>query len=525
VRPIPYVAEPEGRVIGYVDIGTNSIRLLVVRLTRRGSYTVLSDQKETVRLGEGEFRTGNLTPEAMDRAVLVATRFTALARSFGAEDLVAVATSATREAHNRDILLSRLRSEAGLDVHVVSGEEEARLIFLGVTGGLHLGERTVLVIDIGGGSTEIAAGTAVGHTHLASIKLGSIRLGSLFPAQGPDGAYTRANYQELREYCASSLLRPLEGVVGERFDLVLGSSGTIQTLASVAGCRSAVGTAGDARVLSADDLRSTARTLASLGVERRRRLPGMNPGRAEIIVPGAAILEAVFEALALDGLTTTPRGLKEGLLLDHLTRCGYLRPHGAVPVREQSVARLAENCHSAVAHAEHVADLAGQLFDSAGALGLHRLDGEARELLLYSARLHDVGTSISFSDHHLHSQYILTRSELLGFDERERAIMGLIVRLHRKKLPGPSAPELREVLPDERGPVLVLALFLRLAEALDRTHCGLVRTAVFEDDGDGVRLVLGSAADPHLEVWGAGNQARAFRKVFGRRLTLEVRAG
>lgn len=518
MKPIPCggLEGPVGHTIGYLDLGTNSIRLLVVRLTGEGAYTVLSDQKETVRLGNGEFRTGNLTPEAMDRAVQVVTRFAALARSFGAEEFVAVATSATREARNRETLLSRLRSEAGLDVHIVPGEEEARLIYLGVTGGLHLEGRTALVIDIGGGSTELAAGTSAGCNQLASIKLGSIRLGTLFPAHGPNGAYTRADCRALREYCASTLLRPLERFAGDRFDLVLGSSGTIQTLASVAG---------NAPVLSAGDLSSTVRTLATLGIERRRRVPGINPGRADIIVPGGAILEAVFDALDLDGLMTTSRGLKEGLVVDHLTRRGYLFPPGTVPVREQSVRRLARNCHSAVAHGEHVADLAGQLFDSAKALGLHLLGDEARELLAYSARLHDIGTAISFSNHHLHSQYILTQSELLGFDERERIIMGLIVRFHRKRLPGPKAPELQAIPPHERGTVLVLAIFLRLAEALDRTHNGLVRSAVFEDDGDGVRLVLQSASDPHLEVWGVGNQARSFSKIFGRHLTLVVRTG
>lgn len=189
-------------------------------------------------------------------------------------------------------------------------------------------------------------------------------------------------------------------------------------------------------------------------------------------------------------------------------------------MREQSVARLAENYRSAGPHARHVADLAGQLFDSAGAIGLHNLQGEARELLEYAARLHDIGTSISFSGHHLHSQYIMTNTELPGFDQRECTIMGLVGRLHRKRLPGVNGPELRELATGDRRLVLVLAVLLRLAEALDRTHCGLVRSVRFDDGGTAVRLVLSGAADPHLEVWGAENQARAFRKVFARALVV-----
>lgn len=314
--------DPEGRVIGYVDLGTNSIRLLVVRLNGRGAYAVLSDQKEPVRLGEGEFKTDLLAPGAMDRAVLVASRFADLARSFGALEIVAVATSATREARNRDVLLSRLRSEAGLDVHVISGEEEARLIYLGVSSGLELGDRTALVIDIGGGSTELAVGTASGYTHLASVKLGSIRLGTLFPPRGPGGTYTGPDCRALRESCSSTLLRTLEGLAGHRFDIVIGSSGTIQTLAGVAGRMAGDHASGDVPELTADGLRGAVRRLASVGVEERRRLPGINPGRAQIIVPGAVILETLFDSLALNGLRTTARGLKEGLLVDHLSASG-----------------------------------------------------------------------------------------------------------------------------------------------------------------------------------------------------------
>jgi len=518
--PDPGRANPDGRVIGYVDIGTNSIRLLVARLKGRGAYTVLSDQKEAVRLGEGEFRAGLLAPEAMDRAVLVASRFAGLARSFGASEIVAVATSATREARNRDVLLSRLRSEAGLDVRVISGEEEARLIFLGVASGLELGDRTALVIDIGGGSTELAVGTAGGCTCLASVELGSIRLGTLFPPRGRGGAYTGADLRELREYCASALLRPLENITGQQFEIAIGSSGTILTLAGVAAEMANGSAAGDARKLTTDGVRGAVRRLASLTVEERRQVPGMNPGRAEIIVPGAVILETLLKSLALSGLVTTSRALKEGLLVSHLSRRGYLPPHGDVPVREQSIARLAENFRSAGSHGRHVADLAGQLFDSAGTIGLHRLQGDARELFVYAARLHDIGTAIAFASHNLHSQYILTNTELPGFDQRECAIMGMLVRLHRKKLPGLNGPELRELVPGDRRLVFMLAVLLRLAEALDRTHCGLVRSARFEDGGPAVRLILSGGPDPHLEVWGAENQTRAFKKVFHRDLVV-----
>lgn len=513
---------PNGRVLGYVDLGTNSIRLLVVKLVgEQGAYAVLTDQKEAVRLGDGAFGTDHLDRAAIDRTVLVASRFAALARSFGANEILAVATSATREAHNREVLLARLRGEAGLEVHVVSGEEEARLIFLGVTSELVLDDRTIFVIDIGGGSTEIILGTAAGYTHLASVKLGSIRLGDLHPPRGREGAYTRADCRALREHCSSALLRPLEQFRGKPFDLAIGTSGTIQTLASVAAQRlNGVSARNDVTGLTAEGLRAALRKLASVGTTKRRAIPGMNPARAEIIVPGAVILEILFDMLGIDALTTSTRGLKEGLLVADLSRRGPLRPHSEVSVREHSVDRLAENFRSSRVHAGQVAALAAGLFDSAEEIGLHRLPVEARELLVFAARLHDIGTAISFLNHHLHSQYILANTGLPGFDQRESAIIGLVVRLHRKKLSSATTSVFRGLADADRHLTLVLAVLLRLAEALDRTHCGLVRSAWFEDAGDAISLVLVGDGDPHREVWGAEHQAPAFRKIFERRLTV-----
>ena len=517
--------QADGRAIAFFDVGTNSIRLLVVRLNERGAFTVLSEQKETVRLGEGEFGTDLLADAAMDRAVIVATRFVELARSFGAEEIVAVATSAAREARNRDLLLSRLKSEAGIDVHVVPGAEEARLIYLGVSSGLALGDRAALFIDIGGGSTELVVGTAKTHTVLSSVKLGSLRLLALFPPRGRGGAYDRAGYDELREYCRSALLRTLEELSCHRWEIVVGSSGTIQSLADVAGRLAGGPGTGEMPELTASGLRAAVRLLAPMTLEERRAVPGLPPSRADIVIPGAAILETIFECLKIDSLRTTNRGLKEGLLVDHLTRRGLLPPHGEVPVREQSVARLALNCRAAGAHSLHVADLAVQLFDSGRAIGLHDLGGDERELLGYAARLHDIGTFVAFSNHHLHSQYLIANAELPGFDRREIILMGLITRLHRKKVPGPRSREVGDLAAGDRRLVLVLAVLLRLAESLDRTHTGIVNSARFEKSGGGVTLLLSSGADPHLEVWGAENQARAFRKVFGRPLRIAVERG
>lgn len=516
--------EPE-RVVAFFDIGTNSVRLLCVRIHRDGSHAVLNEQKEAVRLGEGRLTDERLSEPAMERAILVLRRFVDLARSFGAAELVAVATSATREASNQGAFLERLKLEAGLDVHVVSGLEEARLIYLGVSSGLVLDGESALFVDIGGGSTELVVGDARSHRYLSSTGVGAVRLGALLPPRDRSGTYSAAEYRAMLEHCRSALVRPLEQVREYRIDRVVGSSGTIQSLAEVAGRLTARTAPVSSASLTRRDLRRVARYLLALPLADRRAVPGINPGRADIIVPGAAILESILDQLELETVTITGRGLKEGLLVDYLLRHGYLPPHGAVPVREQSVSRLARVCGCAEAHGGHVRRLAGELFDSGRAIGLHRLGADERELMEYAATLHDCGTFISFTDHQAHSQYIISHAELLGFDEREVAIMGTVARLHRKKFPGIRNPRLSAVAESDRRTVLELAIMVRLAENLDRTHTGLVTSARFEDHGRFVRLVLTSPQDCHLELWGVENQKEPFRKVFGRPLEIATDGG
>ncbi len=508
--------------VGFIDIGTNSVRLLVVRIGTGGSFTVLSEQKATVRLGEGEFAAGGsrerLSDEAMNRAIAVTRRFGDLARSFHAGEIIAIATSATRDARNQTAFLERLRHEANLDVHVVSGPEEARLIFLGVTSGLSLDGDSVLVVDIGGGSTEIVVGDAASHQYVASARLGSIRLHSLYPPKNPSGAYTPAEYRAMREYCRSALFRQFEGVAEHRFDRVIGASGTIQNLAEIAGRLADPGSTGPFTRVTREGLVRAARHLLVLSLDERRAVPGINPGRADIIVPGAAILETIVDHLTLESVTTTRRGLKEGLLFDYLSRHGYLPPQGAFSVREESVNRLRRVCGCAEAHTSQVRRLAQQLFDSGREIGIHRLGPEERELLEYAALLHDCGTFISFSNHHAHSQYIIAHAELLGFDEREVMVLGTVARLHRKKFPGRRSAILSAVSVPDRRAVLVLAILLRLAESLDRTHTGLVASAVFESHGKGVRLLITSDEDCHLERFSIEDQIEPFHRVFGRPL-------
>ena len=223
----------EARTVAFMDIGTNSIRFLLVRLHPQQSPTILTQLKQTVRLGEGEFAQQYLQPQAIDRAILVATQFAGLARANGADDIVVVATAATREAANQGKFVQRLQHEAQLDVRVVSGLEEARLIYLGVSSGVHLGDKQALCIDIGGGSTEVIIGTQQCHSYLGSLKLGAMRLTTYF-LPGERGPVPPRTYEAIQQYVRHHAVRTFREMRAHRIDLAIGSSGTIENLADVA---------------------------------------------------------------------------------------------------------------------------------------------------------------------------------------------------------------------------------------------------------------------------------------------------
>jgi len=434
----------EGRVVAFIDIGTNSIRLMIVRLFQNCTYNVLTSQKEVVRLGEGEFGQEIIHDEAMDRAVVVCKNFVDLARSFGTEEFVAVATSATREAHNRNHFLNRIRHEAGIDVGVISGREEARLIYMGVVSGTHLEDSQALFIDIGGGSTEIIIGNQHSYHFLDSLRVGSIRLTNQYFKNTDKDPVPRVLYDKIKRHVKNELIRPLNEMKEFQIDLAVGSSGTIINLAEIASRLNPNGK-NDDLFLTRQDLKRVSELLCSVPLVQRRKIPGINPERADIIIAGAAILDTFMDLLDLDRIQVSSRGLKEGLLAEYLSRMEDFPLIGQLSPRERSVLQLARSCGINELHARTVARLSLELYDSAGKTGIHQYGEKERDLLLYATFLHDIGSFISYSNHHAHSYYLIRNTELLGFDQKEIATMAYITRFHRKK----SATE--ETTPDIRA--------------------------------------------------------------------------
>ncbi|MFO1022113.1 MAG: Ppx/GppA phosphatase family protein [Planctomycetales bacterium] len=515
---------PEGQpVVAFMDIGTNSVRMLLARIQPDHSYTVLSQQKETVRLGEGEFESNRLQPAAIRRATLVCGKFAQMARVLGAEEIVAVATSATRKAANQGTFLRRLRREAQLDVRIISGKEEARLIYLGVASGINLGEKRGLFIDIGGGSTELIIGNQQQYEFLDSLKLGAIRLSNMFFTAENTGPVAPKDYARIKRHVRTTAIRALQHVKKLGFELAIGSSGTIVNLGEVVNRWLYKRPAPKDMTISVDDLKQVIRKLCALPLEDRRKVPGLNPDRADIIIGGAAILETMAEELEIKEIRISERGLREGLPIDYLSRSEHPVPFGLQSLRERSVFQLGRACHFDESHALKVTQMALSLFDDAKQVGLHDYGDWERELLEYAALLHDIGSFLSHTNHRAHSYYFLRNAELLGFDQTEIKIVATTALFHYSQAPRMKNPEYAELDKRSRRIVRVLSMLLRLAESLDRTHTSAIDQAHLRavDDGS-ISLEILSNRDCDLELWGLKKHERAFEKTFRRPLTIST---
>ncbi|MEI7832305.1 MAG: Ppx/GppA phosphatase family protein [bacterium] len=506
-----------GRVVAFMDLGTNSVRLLVVRINGNGTWTVLTQQKMMVRLGEGEFTQQHLQLEAMVRTAEAIRQLGELAHSFGAEEIHAVATAATREAENQGEFLELVRAASGINLHVIAGKEEARLIYLGVSRSVNIGKKAALFIDIGGGSTEIAIGDSQQFSYLDSLKLGAIRLTNT-ERSGFAGKVAPKRYARLQDEVRNIAVRSLQQLRQQAPKLVYGSSGTIENLATIAARMAGNTRQTPAPFMTLEQLRFVVTLLCSLPIAQRRMLPGLNPDRADIIIAGAAILETLMAELNLTEIHVSDRGLRDGLLVDYLERGEETSEMARLSLRARSVRQLGRLCNYDEVHAEQVARLAVSLFDSAKAAELHNLGTAEKELLGWAARLHDIGLFLNYANHHAHSYYFIRNAELLGFDQTEAAIMATAVLFHRKTLPRSKNPEYAVLDEASQRTVRLLCIFLRVAETLDRSHANLVQDVHLTPTNNRLALEIIHEQPCPLELQGVRVHGPALEKTFGRKV-------
>src|SRR5688572_10315860 len=509
--------------VAAIDIGTNSVHMLVVRVREDLSFEVIDREKAMVRLGAGGLDGKALTAEAMNAALQALVKFKRLAQARQVDAVLAAATSATREARNGGEFLSRIEQETGIRARVITGADEARLIHQAAVYGVDVGSGRAVVIDIGGGSVEITLGTA-GNIQLArSFKLGVIRLTERFVRSDP---LTERDERRMVKHIHDEIDRYCRQITAAGFDRVIGTSGTILSLGAVASTMSRGTLPSELRNLriTAKQLRRVRKTSTRLELEQRLLLPGLDPRRADLMIAGAVLLDTILRRLGAEELTLCDLALREGLVLDYVRRNKRrIERVDAIPdVRRRSTIELAERCNYDAAHAQHIARLALALFDQSRSF--HGMTDREREWLEFAALLHDIGGLISYVRHHRHSYYLIKNGDLRGFQPDEIEVMALVARYHRRGTPKGSHDEYASLSSSLRRTVRILASILRVAESLDRSHGQVISSLELRDGGKAATLVIqtDANADAELELWATARHLRPFEKLVHKTVTLEL---
>ena len=518
------------RTVAAIDVGTNSTHMLVASVdVALSTFSIDLAEKSNTRLGERDPDTGELTPEAMARGLESLRHFRELALSHQVEQVVVAATSAVREAPNGRDFLQRIKDELDLDVDLVSGPEEARLIYLGVLSGMPFGDRPHLVLDIGGGSTELILADGRDARALTSTRVGAVRLQRDFVKDDPIPPHRRSFLQAFIQ----GSLEPAVDKVHRRIKpgekpVLVATSGTAMAIGALAASE-------DDRPplklhgyrVSKQRLNRVVDRIAVMTPEQRRGLAAINDRRAEIIVPGSLILQTTMKMLDVDELVLSERALREGLIVDWMLRHGLLEDRFSFQssIRQRTVIHQVQRFAVNQARAERVACHALNLYDSTHRT-LHRDDGSGRDLLWAAAMLHACGQHINLSAYHKHSWYLIRHGELLGYSESEHLMIAAIARYHRRSLPKKRHESWQALQTrDNRRTVSQMALLLRLATALDRRPDPVVQTLKAEVKGGDLILQLVPERlnqNLSLEQWSLESCSALVREVTGLHLKVRV---
>ncbi|WP_016952267.1 Ppx/GppA phosphatase family protein [Anabaena sp. PCC 7108] len=470
----------QNRIVAAIDIGTNSLHMVIVRIEPMlPAFTMIAKEKETVRLGDRNLETGELKPEVIKKAIATLGRFQELAKSLEVESIIAVATSAVREAPNGQDFLQKVETEVGLSVDLISGQEEARRIYLGVLSGMEFNNQPHIIVDIGGGSTELILGDSQEPRSLTSTKVGAVRLTGELITSDP---INDIEFQYLQAYARGMLERSVEEVLGKlkpgESPKLVGTSGTIETLATIH-AREKLGVVPSTLSgyqFSLQDLRSWVNRLRRMNNVERTTIPGMPDKRSEVILAGAVILHEAMSLLGVDSVTLCERSLREGVIVNWMLTHGLIEDklRYQSSIRQRHVQKTAKKYQINLEHSDRVAAFALSLFDQTQTK-LHSWGKDERQLLWAAAILHNCGHYISHSSHHKHSYYLIRNGELLGYNETEIEIIANLARYHRKSAPKKKHENYRNLLHKEhRQMVSQLSAILRLAVALDRRQIGAI---------------------------------------------------
>ena len=506
--------------IAVIDIGTNSIHMVLAEAEPDGSYKILDRFKDMTRLGDGTFRQRRLSAESRARGVEVLKNLTMLARNKGFDRILMAATSAVREARNSGQFVEEVSENTGVRVKVITGQEEARLIYLGVRQSMDLTDRPTLLVDVGGGSVEIIAGNRKRLLHAESLKLGAIRLKDLFLTKAPP---PKAKLRAMYDMIGKELHAALERFRQPEFDRIVISSGMASNLAEIIYLERTGYPIPQINLstITLKEIRGVEQRLATSDVDTRLGIPGLDPRRVDTLLAATAVVRRCLEITGHKEATISDKAMREGLVYDFIQKNqeGLLIEQEIPNIRLRNVVALARRCHYPETHSHHVAKLALSLF--AQTQPLHGMAEQERECLEYAALLHDVGYAINPRQHHKHSYYLITNSDLAGFTVDEIEMIANVARYHRRSLPGPQHLPYKLLSPARRKVLETLSAILRIADGLDRSHFSIIRD-VHVTIGKIMNIELKALADSELEIWTAQSRADLFQKVFGREVTFTV---
>ncbi|MGB3190071.1 MAG: Ppx/GppA phosphatase family protein [Limnoraphis sp.] len=516
---VSYASNSQDRILAAIDLGTNSFHMVIVKIDPTlPSFTIIARDKEMVRLGDCEPK-GRLKKEVVERGIICLRRFQELAKTYNAEQIVAVATSAVREAPNGRDFIKQVSDELNLEISLISGQEEARRIYLGVLSAMEFNNQPHIIIDIGGGSTELILGEGREPLFLSSTKVGAVRLTQEYVKSDP---VSRSEFLYLQAYIRGILERTVDELAlnlkSKELPRLVGTSGTIETLA-VINAREKLGTEPTPLTgyeLKLSDLQDLVNRFRKMSYSERLEIPGISDKRAEIILAGALILQEAMTLLNLDCLTVCERSLREGVIVDWMLTHGLIedRLRYGSSIRQRSILKIAQKYQVNLNHGERVAAFALNLFDQTKSI-LHHWEPEERELLWAAGILHNCGLNISHSAHHKHSYYLIRHSELLGYTETEIETIANLARYHRKSQPKKKHENYQNLPKRYRQIVDQLSPLLRLAVALDRRQIGAVAQVSCQCHWEAEEFHLklkpaDSKDDCALELWSLDLKKEAF---------------
>lgn len=507
-----------GKRLAAIDIGTNSMRCIVVEVCDQAGYRILDDEKIAIRLGAGLYHSGVISQPHWQAAGEALAKMRKVADGFGVAAVEAVATSAVRTAANGQEFLKDMLARAGVSIRLISGEEEAELAAISAWRHFDMAQSRHALLDLGGGSAEVVVAAGRHIEEIYSLKAGAVFMTDRFLSREPVGD---KDLKRLQKYLDKQV-RDLFGRRDLHLQQLIGSGGAVTNIgrAAMAQRQEAFDSVHGYEVLHSDIVHLLS-MLARMTPRQRGAVPGISPERADVILAGVAVVEGLMRHLGANVLKINERGIREGLIVRSLQKHRMLSCAPAAPDWRGSVEDLGRSCQANLVHARQVARLALKLFDALAEQG--ELDEKDRPLLEAAALLHDIGYFVSYNRHHKHSYHLIRHARLDGFDPRQKELIANIARYHRRSLPRKKHPNFVHLNAIDRQLVRRLGGILRLADGLDRCrnqrvadlHCALA-------DGRLQLILEAGGEDLAVEIDGAARKSDLFEEAFGRKVVIEA---